>query len=166
MARFFPEAWERFRSGVPNKDRDSDLVATYARLMNDPALDVRRRAAEAWCAWEDAVVSLEPGGRPNVYSDRPLPARLAFVRICAHYFAHGAWLEEEGALLRDATRLAGIPGVLIHGRLDLSSPVDTAWSLARAWPDATLVVLDDAGHQASASKRARILEALDRFARA
>ncbi|MBV9354683.1 MAG: alpha/beta hydrolase [Chloroflexi bacterium] len=56
--------------------------------------------------------------------------------------------------------------ILIHCRRDLSSPVDTAWSLARAWPDAALVVLDDAGHQASASKRARILEALDRFARA
>ena len=86
------------------------------------------------------------------------------MRICTHYFAHAAWLEE-GALLRDAGRLAGIPGVLIHGRLDLSAPVDTAWELARAWPDAELIVLDDSGHQASDSKRERMLSALDRFAR-
>ena len=99
-----------------------------------------------------------------MYSDRPPADLLAFVRICTHYFAHAAWLEE-GALLRDAGRLAGIPGVLIHGRLDLSAPVDTAWELARAWPDAELIVLDDSGHQASDSKRERMLSALDRFAR-
>ena len=92
----------------------------------------------------------------------PLAARLAIVRICAHYFAHGAWLAE-GALLRDAHRLAGIPGVLIHGRLDLSSPLDTAWALARAWPDAELVVVDDAGHTGSDAMRAQVRGALDRF---
>jgi proline iminopeptidase len=88
---------------------------------------------------------------------------LAMVRICAHYDVHGAWLEE-GALLRDAGRLAGIPGVLIHGRLDLSCPLDTAWELARAWPDAELVALTDSGHLGSDSKRRSLLAALDRFA--
>src|SRR6185437_4786984 len=103
---------------------------------------------------------VEPGGNRGAYSDRPPAALLAFVRICAHYFAHGAWLEE-GALLRDAVRLAGIPGVLIHGRLDLSCPVESAWELARAWPTAELIVLDDSGHQASDSKRACLRRALD-----
>jgi proline iminopeptidase len=163
VARFFPEEWERFRAGVPEADRDGDLVAAYARLMEDPDPLVRARATNAWAAWEDAVVSLEPGGKPNAYSDRPPADLSAFVRICAHYFAHGAWLEE-GALLRDAGLLAGIPGVLIHGRLDLSGPLDTAWELTRAWPDAELVALTD-GHQGSDARRERTLGALDRFAR-
>ena len=164
VARFFPEEWERFRAGVPEADRDGDLVAAYARLMEDPDPLVRAQAANAWGAWEDAVVSLEPNAKPNLYSDRPPAALLALVRICAHYFAHGAWLEE-GALLRDAGRLAGIPGVLIHGRLDLSGPLDTAWELARAWPDAELVAVRDAGHQGSDTTRERLLSALDGFAR-
>jgi proline iminopeptidase len=164
VARFFPEQWERFRAGVPEADRDGDLVAAYARLMEHLDPQVRAQAANAWSAWEDTVVSLEPNGKPNAYSGRPPAALLAFVRICAHYFAHGAWLEE-GALLRDAGRLAGIPGVLIHGRFDLSCPVDTAWELARAWPDAELVVLNDSGHQASDTKRERTLSVLDEFAR-
>jgi len=163
VARFFPAEWAQFRAGVPAQERDGDLVAAYARLMDNPDPEVRMRAATAWCAWEDAVVSLEPNGKPNAYSDAPPADLLAFVRICAHYFAHGAWLEE-GILVREAGRLAGIPGVLIHGRLDLSCPVDTAWELARAWPDAELVILDDAGHQASDSKRARLLSAHQRFA--
>ena len=160
VARFFPQEWERFRDHVP--EADGDLVAAYARRMEDPDPLVRSRAARAWCAWEDAVVALEPHGRPNPYSDRAPDARLAFVRICSRYFANGAWLED-GALLRDAGRLAGIPGVLIHGRLDLSGPLDTAWELARAWPGAELVAVGDAGHQGSDAMRARLIEALDRF---
>lgn len=164
-ARFFPAEWERFRAAVPAEDRDGDLIAAYARLMEDPDRSVRERAATAWCAWEDAVLSLEPNTRPNPYSDKPPDAMLAMVRICAHYLAHGAWLEE-GALLRDAGRLAGIPGVLIHGRLDMSCPLDTAWELAQAWPDAELFAPRDAGHLGSVAKRERLLSALDTFARA
>ena len=164
VARFFPEEWDRFRAGAPEADRDGDLVAAYARLMEHPDEEVRARAAADWLAWEDAVISLEPNGRPNAYSSRSAAAQLAFVRICAHYFSHGAWLEE-GALLRDAGRLAGVPGVLIHGRLDMGSPLGTAWELARAWPDARLVVVGDSGHTGSDAMRDEILDALDRYAR-
>lgn len=164
VARFFPEEWERFRAGVPEADRDDDLVASYARLMQDPDPLVRAKATNDWCAWEDAVISLESNGKPNAYSDRPPADLLALVRICTHYFAHGAWLEE-GALLRDADRLAGIPGVLIHGRHDLGGPLYTAWELARAWPDAELVTVTDAGHTGSDTMRERIRSALDKFAR-
>ncbi|HEV7465212.1 MAG TPA: prolyl aminopeptidase [Candidatus Dormibacteraeota bacterium] len=161
---FFPEQWERFRLGVPEADRDGDLVAAYARLMENPDPAVRDAAASAWLAWEDAVISLEPRGTPNAYGARPPVAQHAFVRICAHYFSHGAWLPE-GQLLRDAGRLAGIPGVLIHGRLDMGSPIGTAWELSRAWPDARLIVVGDSGHTGSDTMRDEILRAIDRFSR-
>ena len=162
VGRFFPEEWERFRAYVP--DADGDLVGAYARLMEHPDPAVRLRTAQEWTAWEDAVISLEEKGRPGAYSDRPRDALLAFVRICTHYFSHAAWLEE-GAILRDAGRLAGIPGALIHGRLDLGGPLDTAWHLARAWPDATLHAVADSGHTGSTAMRERIAAAADAFAR-
>jgi proline iminopeptidase len=164
VGRFFPEEWERFRAGVPEAERDGDLLEAYARLMESPDEDVRGKAAADWLAWEDAVVSQEPQGDPKAYSSRPPAAQLTFVRICAHYYSNGAWLED-GALLRDADRLAGIPGVLIHGRLDMGAPLRTAWELARAWPDAELVVIGDSGHTGSDTMRTEILRALDRFAR-
>ncbi|MBW8487591.1 prolyl aminopeptidase [Actinomadura parmotrematis] len=162
VGRFFPAEWRRFRDGAP--DPDGDLVEGYARLLSDPDPAVRERAARDWTAWEDAVVSLEKEGRPRPYSGRPDAARLAFARICAHYFAHSAWLEE-GALLRDAHRLAGIPGVLVHGRLDLGAPLENAWQLAEAWPDARLVVVDT-GHTGGAAMTGAVLAALDGFAAA
>jgi proline iminopeptidase len=164
VARFFPEAWERFRAGVPEAQRDGSIVAAYARSMNGDDPEVVARAAADWCAWEDAVLSGEPSGPATPYSDRPTSARIAFVRIVTHYFEHAAWLEE-GALLRDAYRLAGIPGVLFHGRHDMASPPDTAWSLARAWPGARLTFVSDAGHKGSASLRDQLIAALDAFAR-
>jgi proline iminopeptidase len=114
-------------------------------------------------AWEDAVLSLEPGGGSPA-GDEPVSAgAIAFARLCAHYYSQAAWLEE-GALIREAGRLAGIPGVLIHSRLDLSCPADTAWELARAWPDAELLLPADSGHRGSVTKREMMLAALKKFA--
>jgi proline iminopeptidase len=165
VGRFFPEQWERFLDGAPGTARDGDIVAAYARLTEDPDPAVREKATADWCAWEDAVLSGETGNANQIYGSRPPAARLAFVRLCAHYFAHAAWLEE-GALLRDAGRLAGIPGVLIHGRLDMGGPLLTAWELHRAWPGTELHVVEEAGHLGNTATREHVVKALDRFAAA
>lgn len=165
VGRFFPEAQERFVRGVPEADRDGDVfkvLAAYSRLLAHPDPEVRHKAAQDWITWEDAVISQEANGTPGAYSDRPDDAIMAMTRICAHYFANGAWLEE-GELLRNADRLAGIPGALIHGRLDMGSPLRTAWELAKVWPDATLQVVEDSGHTGSETFRKMLEEAIEGF---
>lgn len=161
--RYLPEQWFRFRAGVPKAERNGDLVTAYDRLLNGPSRpEVQRRAAQDWCDWEDAALSLEPGWTPSVrYSDPDF--RMQFARIVAHYFVHGAWLDE-GQILRDVHRLAGIPGVLIHGQLDLGSPVDVPWLLACAWPDAELHIVSEVGHQGGEQTAQLILAAARRFA--
>ncbi|HSY20488.1 MAG TPA: prolyl aminopeptidase [Polyangiaceae bacterium] len=163
-ARFFPAARELFRNHVPEAVRDEDVIRSYASRMEHADAEVRLAAAHAWCAWEDAVLSLEVNARGSSYAHLAAPDLLAFVRICTHYLRHAAWLEE-GALIRNAHRLANIPGVLIHGQRDMSCPLETAWELARAWPGAELVTLSDAGHLRTESKRLALLRALDKFAR-
>ncbi|RFU86559.1 prolyl aminopeptidase [Streptomyces triticagri] len=160
--RFYPEAWDRFRDGVPERDRDGDLLAAYARLMESPDRAVRQAAAAHWLAWEDAVVSGEPNGRPGMYSDRDADAQIAFVRICAHFFSNGAWLQED-QLLNQAQKLAGIPGVLVHGRHDMGSPVGTAWELAKAWPGSRLHIVEDSGHAGSDAMHRVTRAAIDAF---
>lgn len=161
--QLFPEAWDLFRAGVPEAEGPGDLVAAYARRMESPDPEVRERATADWCDWEDAVVSQEAHAGPSPYGGRPDRDRQALVRICTHYFSHGAWLED-GQLIRDAGRLAGIPGVLVHGRFDLDGPLITAWELAKAWPDAELEVIEGAGHFGGPATRRAVLAALDRFA--
>jgi proline iminopeptidase len=123
---------------VPESERDGNLAAAYDRVLNahfDQA--VRLKAASDWVAWEDAMLSLEEGYlAPNPrYTDERF--RVAFARLVTHYFSHAAWLEED-ELLGNAHKLRDIPGVLLHGRLDLAGPADVAWQLSREWPAAEL----------------------------
>ena len=160
MGRYYPEEHARFRAGVPDGDRDTDLVAAYHRLLHEPADPMTREAAaRSWCEWEDAASPL-PDATPNPrYADPEF--RMTFARIVTHYFHHRAWLAED-QILRDTPRLAGIPGHLVHGRLDLGSPLDGAWQLAQAWKDATLEVVPT-GHTGGAPMTTAVMAALERF---
>ncbi|PZF80537.1 prolyl aminopeptidase [Jiangella anatolica] len=138
-ARFFPEAWAQFSAPAPGAMSAADVIGAYHRLLRDPDRAVRDGAVAAWCAWEAATLGRDPA---DTFPDPRFAA--TFVRLTVHYFRHGGWLTDD-QLLRDAGRLRGIPGVLVAGRADVQTPVGTAWELARAWPDARLVVVD-AGH--------------------
>jgi proline iminopeptidase len=162
VGRLFPAAWQRFRDGVPAPERDGSLVEAYSRLLHHPERAVREEAARNWCDWEDAHVSTGPHQAPNPRYEDPV-FRLCFARLVTHYWRHAAWLEE-GALLRGVERLGGIPAVLVHGRLDLSSPLDVPWNLARSWPGSELVIVDDAGHTGGPGMTEALVSAADRFA--
>ncbi|WP_369130034.1 prolyl aminopeptidase [Modestobacter roseus] len=161
MGRVFPREWERFRDHLPPAERDGDLAAAYSRLLHDPDPAVRAAAAHEWCRWEDTHVSLAGGFTPDLSGADPA-FQLCFARLVTHYWGNGCFLDD-GQLLRNAHRLAGIPGVLVHGRLDVSGPLDVAWQLHRAWAGSQLVVLDDAGHGGGSMGDA-VTAALDRFA--
>lgn len=164
LATIFPEAAERFHGRVADDvNAGGGVVAAYARRLSSADATVRLEAARAWCEWEDAVLSLEPSPSAGMLSGMGAEETVAFARICAHYFSHGAWLEE-GELMDAVRRFGEVPAVILHGRRDLSCPVETAWQLARAWPGARLEVFEDAGHLGSMSKRRALMDALDGFA--
>jgi proline iminopeptidase len=144
MGRVFPREWERFIDGVPPGERQSDLAASYARLLASPDQQVRDRAARQWCDWEDTHVSLVPGWAPNPRYEDP-EFRLVFARLVTHYWSHGCFLSD-GQILRGMSELADVPAVLVHGRYDVSTPLEAAWRLHCAWPASRLVVVVDAGH--------------------
>lgn len=161
VGRLFPEEWASFRDGVPADERDGDLSAAYSRLLHDPDPAVRERAARNWCDWEDAHVRTHPG-EPGYPRFEEAAFRLGFARLVTHYWSHAAWIED-GALLDGVARLGEIPSVLIHGRRDVSSPLDVPWALSAAWPDSELLVVNE-GHRGGAEMSAAIEVAAERFA--
>jgi proline iminopeptidase len=168
LGRFFPAEWARFRAGLPAAERGSGtgqaLAAAYHRLLQSPDAGVREQAARDWCGWEMSLMSTDPAHVPPERWSRP-EWQLAYARIVTHYFVHDCFLDD-GVLLREAGALAGIPGVLINGRLDFEGPLANAWELNQAWPDSRLVVVASAGHATSdPGMTEAILAALDGFAR-
>jgi proline iminopeptidase len=163
MGRVFPEQWERFRDRVPSTARDGNLASAYAQLLTNPDPAVHEPAAAAWCEWEDTHVGTAPGYQHDERYDDPR-FRLCFARLVTHYWAHAGFLEN-GQLFRDAHRLTGIPVVMIHGRLDVSSPLDVPWELAKVLPQAELIVIGDEGHTGGEAMSAATVAATDRFAR-
>jgi proline iminopeptidase len=146
--RFFPAEWHQFRDHVPDERRSERLVDAYHRLLMDSDPATRDAAAVAWCRWEDAHVATTPGATPNPrYEDARF--RLGFARQVTHCWRNNSWLGPD-EIVANAGRLAGIPGWLIHGRLDLSSPLDSPWRLHQAWPGSELIIVDDEGHGGTA----------------
>jgi proline iminopeptidase len=147
VARLFPAEWESFAAAVPRHPGER-IVDAYARALRDPGR--RENAARAWCAWEDVHVSLTPGALPSRRYEDPA-FRLLLATLVTHYWSHSGFGGDD--LLPGAGALAGIPGVLIHGRRDVSSPLETPWRLHRAWPGSELIVLDE-GHGGAATTAA------------
>ncbi|MEE3852376.1 prolyl aminopeptidase [Gordonia sp. LSe1-13] len=165
-AHIFPDLWESYLAPIPESERDGDLVAAYHRLLTSADRDVAHTAASAWTGWEQATSYLLPK-KPddNAGMDAGNPRfDLAFATIENHYFVHHGFLDD-GQLLADIDRIAHIPGVIVQGRYDVVCPMRSAWDLHRAWPQATLHVVDDAGHASfEPGIRHHLITATDDFA--
>lgn len=159
----YPDAWEPYFEYIPEAERGDLLTAYHRRLTSEDAA-VRLAAAKLWSRWEGAVSKLlpDPGFTDHYEEDE---FALAFARIEAHYFIHKGFLKTDDQLLRDAGRIRHIPGVIVQGRYDVVCPMESAWALHRAWPEADLVIVPDSGHSAFDPPNARALvAAADRFA--
>ncbi len=143
--RLFPEHWAEFIAPIPEHERQDLLHAHYRRLTGDDEI-ARMASAKAWSLWEGYTSTLLPNQHVVDFFGAPHTA-LSLARIEAHYFVHDSFLEPD-QILRNADRLRDIPGVIVHGRYDVVCPIQNAWELARAWPDARLEIIPDAGHSA------------------
>ena len=158
----FPDAWESYLAAIPEVER-GDLMSAYYRRLTSADPKLRVEAARAWSVWEAATSHLyqDPD---HIASSGEDEFALAFARIECHYFVHGGFFEHDDQLLRNVERIRKIPAVIVQGRYDVVCPMRSAWDLHRAWPEAELRVVADAGHSALEPGIAHeLLEATDRF---
>ena len=160
----YPDAWEHYLAPIPQSER-GDLVSAYHRRLTSENAAVRREAARAWSTWEGATSKLlQSEDMIARYSGDHFAE--AFARIECHYFVNGGFFRSPNQLLEDVDRIRHIPAVIVQGRYDVVCPMKSAWDLHRAWPEATFVVVADAGHAASEHGTLnRLIEAADHFAR-
>jgi proline iminopeptidase len=159
----YPDAWQPYLDHIPVEEQH-DLMGAYHKRLTSDDEETRLTAAKIWSTWEASTSHLYAD--PSQIDDASDPHfALAFARIECHYFMNGGFLEQPDQILRDVPRIAHIPCVIVQGRYDVICPVRTAWSLKRAWPDAELRIIADAGHSAfEPGIRSALLEATDAFA--
>ncbi len=158
----FPDAWEPYVAAIPPEERHDFVRAYYKRLTSDDA-QVRKAAAKAWSIWE--------GCTSYLFINSDTIARYgadefadAFARIECHYFINRGFMRTDAQLLEDVPRIRHIPAVIVQGRYDVVCPMESAWALHRAWPEAEFRVIPDAGHSAyEPGNTSALIEATDRF---
>ena len=144
-SRIFPDYWQDFIAPIPENERSNMVEAYYLRLTGDDEI-ARMAAAKAWSMWEGRCSNLLTNKTTRQFFANPHVA-LSLARIEAHYFVHNSFLSHN-QLLRDAYRLANIPGIIVHGRYDVVCPVENAFQLNQAWSKSQLRILPEAGHSA------------------
>ncbi len=159
VGAIFPEVWAELTAEVPRGER---VIEHYAAMMRQSDTAVRAAAADRWDKWESTHVSLDPAWRPGPSHEDPR-TRENFATLVTHYWANDCFLSGEDAILARATALAGIPGVLIHGRYDVSGPAITPWRLHQAWPGSRLEIVETEGHGGEIEMELTT-EAIDGFA--
>jgi proline iminopeptidase len=158
----YADVWEEFLRPIPLEER-GDMLGAYHRRLTSEDEAVRVEAARAWSIWEGSTSKLFPD--PDLISHFGDPTfALAFARIECHYFMNNAFFETDNYLIENVSKMRHIPGVIVQGRYDVVCPMTSAWELHRAWPEAELNIIPDAGHSAmEPGIVSALVEATDRF---
>jgi len=162
-ASLFPDLWEQYLKAIPKAER-GDMVRAYYRRLTSRNKKTLVRAARAWSIWEGATSYLRSTAESIAQFNQSAYAA-AFARIECHYFINRGFLRRDRQLLDDVGKIRHIPAVIVQGRYDVVCPMRSAWDLHRAWPQAKLCVVPDAGHSAFEPGNTReLVRATDAFA--
>ena len=163
-SHIFPDAWEPYLEQIPKRER-SDMMKAYYKRLTSKDKAVRKAAAKAWSTWE--------GSTSKLFTDPELLKKMgggrfadAFARIECHYFTNKGFFDRDDQLLHNVKKIQHIPAVIVQGRYDVVCPARSAWDLHRAWPEAKLIMVHDAGHSMTEPGiRSALIEETDRFAK-
>jgi proline iminopeptidase len=159
----FPDAFEAYQTPIPPAER-GDMIGAYHKRLTSDDPELRLEAARAWSVWEGTTLSLLLDD-DRIAGFANADYALAFARIECHYFINKGFFDRDDQLIADVDKIRHIPGVIVHGRYDVVTPLRTAWDLKQAWPEADLRIAPLAGHAMTEPGIVyEIVAAADRFA--
>jgi proline iminopeptidase len=161
-SNLYADAWEAYRDHIPEAER-GDFVSAYHKRLTHSDPKIQMAAAKPWTAWEMATSRLytPPETLSALVTD---DFAIRFARIECHYFMNRGFFPEEDWILKNIHRIRHIPTVIAQGRYDVVCPMVSAWELSKAWPEAKLMIIPDAGHASRENGTAKVLvSATDRF---
>lgn len=160
----FPDIWQTFLKPIPESERGNMIEAYYKRLTS-PDEKTRHEAAFAWSSWEGATLRLMFD--KEMYRDFTGEHHAdALARIECHYFINKNFFPTDNWILENTAKIRNIPTTIVHGRYDVICPLESAWDLHLALPEAEFFIIPDAGHSASEPGILdKLIAATDKFAK-
>ncbi len=161
----FPDLWDEYVSVIPEAER-GDIIAAYYKRLTSSDPKVLRAAAEAWSVWEGATSYLRLKAAYVTKFREDAAYAAAFARIECHYFVNKGFFRSDNQLIEDVGKIRHIPAVIVQGRYDVVCPARSAWDLHKAWPEADLRIVADAGHSAfEVGITSELVVATDKFSK-
>lgn len=145
VSKIFPEHWQQFLSHVP-EDRKDNIIQAYCDEFNSSDEILHMTVAKAWGLWEAECSTLEINPDNEKKFTNPHLA-LSLAAIETHYFVNNLFIEEN-VILKNMSKIAHIPAIIIHGRYDMVCTIDNSYALSQVWPEAKLEIIRHAGHSA------------------
>jgi proline iminopeptidase len=120
------------------------VLVSYAERLNSDNELIQMQAARSWSGWIARCSTLHPN---QSVVDHYLSPRIAIAlaRLQCYYFSNEGFLAQN-EILKGMEKLSAIPGVLVHGRYDMISPLSGALELQKAWKGSEIHIIRDAGH--------------------
>ncbi len=146
-SRLFPDLWEEYLKPLSVLER-KDPISSYYKILSGPSSSKRSEAARAWSVWEGSTCKLLRDDE-QIEESAEEEFATAFARIENHYFVNHGFFKDENELLKGVEKIRHIPAVIVHGRYDVICPLENAWDLHKAWPEAEFKIIEDAGHSLS-----------------
>jgi len=145
-SRIYPDYWQDFMAPIA-ENRRHDMVNAYYEVLTGSNEIARMSAAKAWSIWEGRTASLL--SRKDVIDHfSHAHTALSVALIECHYFVNDAFLEPN-QIINNVDKIRNIPAHIVQGRYDMICPMESAWELHQAWPEAEFNIIGDAGHAAS-----------------
>lgn len=171
VQHFYPEVWHKLINYLP-ADKQNDVLNAYAQLIFNDDIPISSAAAIEWNAFENAIMRLKPTANDSAQEEtiktsehlqKEQATEVARARVQIHYIKHQCFIDGE-KLLKQATKLANIPTIIIQGRYDMVCPPQTAWALHQVMPHAQFTMVADAGHSAmEPGVASALVEATEQF---
>jgi proline iminopeptidase len=150
LKRLLPQAWARLSSGMTNCSGSQELIEWFYQALHNAKQAAALQAARSWSEWGSQVVHWHhPDTAETVdregESETQRARLLAKVGIETHYAQHRYFIDDNEILDR-ITNLPELPVTIVHGRFDLTCPLESAWLLHSAIPGSRFVEVPEAGH--------------------
>lgn len=139
MKLMYPELWEPYINLVQEKS-PLERAKKYFREIKKG----NQKFIDTWFNIEFKTLTPNQSDNHNSFSNNSEEKRI--VSLLESYYYSNQFFIPPGYLLKHTRKISHIPGIIIHGRLDVICSLEDSYRISKKLPKAKLQIIEGAGH--------------------